>query len=177
MTTTVSEATVLPEIVARRSVRSWTSQVVEADKLARCLEAVRLAPSAKNLQNLRVIVVRSAETRRALVEVAKGQRFVGEAPVVLAFCATNCSYVMTCGQPAYVIDAAIAADHLTLQATREGLGTCWIGAFFEDKAKALLHVPDDWRVVALMPLGYPNDTPKLKHRRPIAELVCDEHFA
>lgn len=72
------------------------------------------------------------------------QKFVAEAPVVIAACAAvDTDYVMMCGQLAYPIDTAIAADHMTLQAVEEGLGTCWIGAFHEERVKQLLGIPGE----------------------------------
>ena len=83
---------------------------------------------------------------------------------------------MTCGQHTYPIDVAIAVDHMTLAAVEEGLGTCWIGAFYEDKVKEILGVPQTVRVVALLPLGYPAETANTaegvpKPRKPLEEIV------
>ena len=147
----VSEA-----IQKRRSVRKYQVRKVENDKLDRVLEAGRLAPSAKNLQEWRFVVVRDDARRKRLAEAAKGQTFVGEAPVVIAACATVTDYVMTCGQLTYPIDLAIAVEHMVLAAAAEGLGTCWIGAFPEGEVKRLLGIPDAVKVVAMMPLGYPS---------------------
>jgi nitroreductase len=80
------------------------------------------------MQDGKFIVVRDQATRQKLAHAARDQAFVGQAPVVIAACGTS-DYVMTCGQPAYAIDVAIAVDHMTLAAHSLGLGTCWIGAF------------------------------------------------
>lgn len=161
----------------RRSVRSYEARPVEEEKLARVLEAGRRAPSARNRQEWRFVVVRDAGTRARLGEAACGQSFVGQAPVVIAACATECSHVMACGQLCYPIDLAIATDHMTLQAVEEGLGTCWIGAFHEAKAKEILGIPEGVRVVALLPLGYPTKVPPPTSRRRIEEIVAWERWA
>ena len=83
---------------------------------------------------------------------------------------------MRCGQNAYPIDLAIAIDHMTLQAVEEGLGTCWIGSFFEDQVKNILGIPKDVRVVELLALGYPADQPKPKTRNPIESIVRYEKW-
>jgi len=114
--------------------------------------------------------------RKKLVVAANYQAFVGEAPVVIACCGINTSYAMRCGQPAYPINLAIAIDHMTLQAVEEGLGTCWIGSFFEDQVKQILGIPADARVVELLTLGYPNDSPKPKSRAPIEQIVNYERW-
>jgi nitroreductase len=170
----VSEA-----IRRRRSVRAYLDKPVEQEKLERVLEAARRAPSAKNMQEWKFVVVRDKATREKLIDAARGQKFVGEAPVVIAACGTITDYVMTCGQLTYPIDVAIAVDHMTLQAAEEGLGTCWIGAFHEDKAKELLGIPKEIRVVALLPLGYPAESlaPREKARKPLSEIVLWEKWS
>lgn len=165
----VSEA-----IRKRRSIRKYQARKVENDKIERVLEAGRLAPSAKNLQEWRFIVVRDDGRRRRLAEAAKGQTFVGEAPVVIAACATMTDYVMTCGQLTYPINLAIAVEHMVLQAVAEGLGTCWIGAFYEEEVKKVLNIPPEVRAVALLPLGYPDKSPVSSPRKKMEEIIAFE---
>lgn len=155
-------------IQIRKSVRAFTAREVTEDVLTRILAAARLAPSAKNFQEWRFVVVREPETRRRLAQAARSQKFVGEAPVILACCAETDGHVMTCGQLCYPIDLAIAIDHITLCAVAEGLGTCWIGAFYEDQVKEILGIPPEIRVVHLLPIGYPADpAPVEKNRLPL----------
>ena len=163
--------TVTEAIQNRYSVRSYLDKPVEEDKLARVLEAARLAPSAGNRQEWRFVVVRDAETRAKLMEAANGQAFVGQAPVVIAACAEGEQHVMTCGQLSYPIDVAIALEHIALQATEEGLGTCWVGAFKEDEVKKVLGIPEGVRVVEIMPLGYPAGAAPAKRRAGLEEIV------
>jgi nitroreductase len=162
-------------IRARRSIRAFQDRPVEEDKLLAVLEAGRLAPSARNMQDWKFIVVQDAEARRRLAVAARDQHFVGQAPVVIAACGTS-DLVMTCGQPAYAIDVAIALDHMTLAAAALQLGTCWIGAFYEDKVKEILGVPPEIRVVALMPVGYPAQEPEPRPRKKMEEIVAREHW-
>jgi nitroreductase len=168
--------TVLRQIRERYSVRSYQKRPVEKEKLEAVLEAARLAPSAKNVQEWRFVVVRDAETRQKLVSAANHQRFVGEAPVVIACCAVNSDYLMRCGHPAFLIDVAIAMEHMALQAVEEGLGTCWIGSFYEDKVRQALGIPENVRVVELLTLGYPADEPKPRNRLPLDAVVCHERW-
>ncbi len=163
--------TVYEAIQNRFSVRSYLDQPVEEEKLLRVLEAARLAPSAGNRQEWRFVVVRDLETRHRLMDAANGQAFVAQAPVVIAACAEGDQHVMTCGQLSYPIDVAIALEHIALQATEEGLGTCWIGAFKEDQVKKILGIPDEVRVVELLPLGYPASSPGPKRRMALEEIV------
>jgi nitroreductase len=162
-------------IRARRSIRNFLDRPVEEDKLLAVLEAGRLAPSAKNMQDWRFIVVRDAATRQKLAEAARDQQFVTQAPVVIAACGTS-DLVMTCGQPAYAIDVAIAVDHMTLAAASLHLGTCWIGAFYEDMVKEILGVPQEIRIVALLPMGYPAVEPGPRARKSLDEVLAWEHW-
>jgi nitroreductase len=162
-------------IRARRSIRRFLEQPVEEEKILAVLESGRLAPSAKNMQDWRFIVVRDQATRQKLAVAAKDQQFVAQAPVVIAACGTS-SYIMTCGQPTCSIDVTIALDHMTLAAASLGLGTCWIGAFYEDQAKKILGVPDEIRVVALMPLGYPAEDPLPRPRKEVGDIMAWEHW-
>lgn len=161
----------------RKSVRSYTDRPVEDDKLHAVMEAARLAPSASNRQEWRFVVVRDGSMRKKLAGAAGAQRFISQAPVVIAACAVTDGHVMRCGQQCYPIDVAIALDHISLAAVSMGLGTCWIGAFEEGKVKSLLGIPPEVRVVELMTLGYPEDpAPVEKSRLPFKEIVMYEHW-
>ncbi|NLO73535.1 MAG: nitroreductase [candidate division WS1 bacterium] len=169
--------TVHEAIQKRFSARSYLDKPVEQEKLERVLEAARLAPSAGNRQEWRFVVVRDAATRKLLADAANGQAFVGQAPVVIAACAAGEQHVMSCGQLCYPIDVAIALEHIALQATEEGLGTCWIGAFKEDEVRKILGIPADVRVVELMPLGYPATDGSPKRRLSSEEIVKWEKWS
>lgn len=168
---------VMEAIKRRYSVRSYTEREVEKEKLKKILEAGRLAPSASNRQEWRFIVVKDKPTRQRLMRAARNQAFVGEAPVVIACCAKTDNHAMTCGQLCYPIDVAIAIDHMTLKAVEEGLGSCWVGAFYEDRVKEILDIPKEIRVVELLTLGYPKDSPpKSKDRLSLEEIVMYERW-
>lgn len=163
-------------IETRKSVRRYLDKPVENEKLTAVLRAGRLAPSAGNRQEWRFIIVRDAETRKRIAEAANNQTFVSEAPTIIVACAEKDGHIMMCGQPCYPIDVAIALDHITLAAVELGLGTCWIGAFDEEKVKAILNIPNEIRVVELMPIGYPVDQSiKEKKRLPLNAIVKYEH--
>lgn len=169
--------TVYQAIRGRKSVRAFTNVPVEREKLNRILEAARLAPSARNLQEWRFLVVTEAERRRALADAAGGQSFVGDAPVVLVCCAETNHHVMHCGLECYPIDVAIAIDHITLAAFEEGLGTCWIGKFDPAAVRAVCGIPAEIEVVQLLPLGYATDPePTVKTRKSIDEIVRYERW-
>ena len=148
---------VFEAITVRKSVRTFLDRPVAEDVLEKILDAARLAPSARNAQEWRFVVVSNGAVRRRIAAEAARQPFIGTAGILLACCAVTDGRIMRCGQPAYPIDVAIAMDHLTLAAAVEGLGTCWIGSFDEALVREILGIPSAVRVVQLMPLGYPAD--------------------
>ncbi|MEA3311036.1 MAG: nitroreductase family protein, partial [candidate division WOR-3 bacterium] len=130
----------------RRSVRSYENKDIPQEVLLKVLEAARLAPSANNRQPWKFVVVREAAKRAALAKAAKEQQFVAEAPVVIAAVAMEPERTMTCGVPTYAVDLAIAVDHMTLAAVDQGLGSCWIGAFYQEDVRKILKIPDEYKV-------------------------------
>ena len=168
---------VLEAIKKRQSVRSYQDKEIPEDVLQQVLEAGRLAPSANNGQHWKFIVVKDEDLRKKMVPACKNQKFVGEAPVVIAGCATNPDYVMTCGEHTYSIDLAIALDHMSLEAASLGLGTCWIGSFYQDQVKEILSIPEGVRIVDLLTLGYPEKLGTKTGRKPLSEIVCYDKYA
>ncbi|MEA2095990.1 MAG: nitroreductase family protein [Candidatus Cloacimonadota bacterium] len=142
-------------IKERYSVRKFQNKPIEQEKLDILLKAAQLAPSASNKQTWKFVVIRDLDKRKQLTEICRGQKFVSEAPITIVICNTNLDYVMTCGMNAPVIDGTIAAEHIVLQAVELGLGTCWIGAFYHDEMAKLINLPKDYKIVALLPVGYP----------------------
>ena len=169
---------VLEAIQKRRSVRKYKPDPLPEDVLGRILQAARLAPSGKNLQPWRFILVRSAETKERLARASADQTFIAEAPVVVVACADPEARYARMGRymKSWPVDVACALEHLMLQAADEGLGTCWIGAFEEQAVKDILGVPDGIKVLALTPLGYPADVPSFRGRKGLAEIVSEEKY-
>ncbi|MFH1714350.1 MAG: nitroreductase family protein [Candidatus Nealsonbacteria bacterium] len=167
---------ILEAIKQRRSCRQYKSDPVPEEKLNRILEAARLAPSARNSQSRKFVVVKGEEKRKELMKAANNQDFVGQAPIIIICVSTDPDNIMSCEVPTYAVDLSIAADHMILQATSEGLGTCWIGAFSQVEVKRILKIPENCKVVAMFPLGYPADIPKEKSRKELEEIVSFETF-
>lgn len=162
-------------IRARRSIRQYQNRPVAEEVLHEILEAARLAPSARNRQDWRFVVVNDqAQIQR--VAAAAGQAFLATAPVIIAGVALEPEGVMRCGVPRYAVDLAIAMTNITLAATALGLGTCWIGSFDQKEVKKILQIPEAYKVVELMPLGYPAEQPAARPRKPLAEVVSYNHF-
>ena len=164
-------------IQSRRSIRKFRKDPVEEAKLRNVLEAARLAPSAKNLQPWRFIVVSDSRIKGGL-KAAYGSEWFTSAPVIIVACALpEEAWVRMDGEEYWKIDIAIAMQNLILAATEEGLGTCWIGAFNEEAVKRELGIPAKVRVVAMTPLGYPDEKKeKVTARKPLAEIIRNNHW-
>lgn len=161
----------------RVSVRKYRPDPVPEELLRKVLEAGRLAPSAKNLQPWHFIVVRDP-ARRAALGRAYPPEWFSEAPVIIAVCIepANAWRRRHDGRCSAEVDGAIAMDHMTLCAADLGLGTCWIGAFDPAEARAALGVPDSVDVLALTPLGFPDDAGRPKSRKSLEEIVHWERW-
>ncbi|OGS20797.1 MAG: nitroreductase [Elusimicrobia bacterium RIFOXYA2_FULL_40_6] len=162
---------VMEAIKNRRSVRKYQNKPIEKEKMNLILEAARLAPSARNRQEWQFVVAQNKQTIEKLSVAANNQAFIAQAAAVIACCGINDGYIMRCGQPATPIDLAIAIDHMTLKAQEEGIGTCWIGSFFQDQVKMLLGIPEDIPVIELLALGYPAENPEPRNRKNLEEIV------
>lgn len=169
---------ILEVIRQRKSIRRYKPDPFPDDVLNRVLEAARLAPSGKNLQPWRFIVVKNQERKEQLARASVGQYFMAGAPVIIVACGNpeNCYTKLGRYMKSWPVDVTIALEHLILQAHEEGLGTCWIGAFEEGEVKSILGVPEDWKVLALTPLGYPAESPADRGRKSLEEIVSYEKF-
>ena len=160
-------------VLTRRSIRRYQKKEIPKDVLNRILEAGRQAPSAANRQPLHFIVITDENIKR---EFSKGvfNRFIKDTPLTIVGCA-NTSAVLT-GKWA-VVDTTIALQNMVIAAWVMGVGSCWIGDFKEEKVKQTLQIPDKWKVVALVSLGYPSEQPKPRKKKPITKLVSFNKFS
>jgi nitroreductase len=159
----------------RRSIRRYKDTPVERDIIEQVLDAARLAPSWKNLQCWRFLVLTTPAGKEALLSAFAddnpGKKALLQAPVAIVVCADPAESDRSHGIEYYVADASIAFEHLCLAAHALGLGTCWMGLFDEAEMKAGLKIPDNMRVVGVTPLGYPDQQPKPRPRRELSEIA------
>ena len=161
----------------RYSVRDYSPAPVEEDKLLRVLDAGRLAPSGNNRQDWKFVAVRDEKVKDALATAA-AQPFLATAPVLIAGVSTANDRIMSCDVHAGAVDCSIALGHMTLAAVQEGLGTCWIGSFNQDKCRGILGVPAEGRIIEMLTLGYPSKTGgRTTSRKPLEEVVCWDKFS
>lgn len=159
----------------RRSIRAYKPDPIEPEKIAFILEAARQAPSWKNLQCWRFMVVASEARRQAIAGVFPasnpGTKALLEAPVIVVLCADPKESEVWENKDFYMLDAGLAMEHLLLAATDQGLATCWQGLFDEEKMRQALGVPEGIRVVALTPLGYPGQERNPRPRKSVEEIA------
>jgi nitroreductase len=169
---------VLEAIQKRRSVRKYKENPIPEEALLRVLEAARLAPSGKNFQPWKFIIVKDKALKEKLARASAGQYFIARAPIIIVGCGfpDNCYARMGRYMKSWSVDVTIALEHLILQAQEEGLGTCWIGSFEEGEVKALLNVPEEVKVLALTPLGYPEEIPAFRGRKSLDEIISYDRY-
>ncbi|MEI7904323.1 MAG: nitroreductase family protein [Candidatus Firestonebacteria bacterium] len=165
-------------IAERKSIRKYDmNKAVPGEVLLRVLEAARIAPSAVNFQPWHFIVIKEQAFKERLKEVYPRDWF-WTAPLVVVGCVdTKSSWKRKDGKDFSEIDITIAMDHLILAATNEGLGTCWVGAFDNAKAREVLKVPEHINIVLMTPLGYPAErTAATKPRKSLEEIIHKESW-
>lgn len=176
----------MKEIEERRSIRKYKPKEIESSKLEAILESARLAPSGNNKQPWHFIVVTDASKRQSLVDVANGQSWMLGAPVFIV-CIADIRARMESSHDMYIDeesslyelkrvirDTAIAIEHVILEATHQGLGTCWVGWYTQKSIRPILGIPSDKYVVGIVTLGYADETPRPRPRKSISEIIHRE---
>ncbi len=175
-------------IMNRRSIRKFSSRPVEDEKLTEILEAARLAPSGNNTQPWHFIVVKSLEMRRKLAETSHNQLWMADAPIHIV-CIADIRCRIKEGEAVslddespllefkkLIRDTSIGIEHLVLEATNQGLGTCWIAWFEPCEIAELLNVPADKYVQAIIPVGYADENPQARPRKPLESMLHYEKW-
>jgi len=170
-------------IKKRYSVRKYLNKPIRRTLIKKCLEAARLAPSAENMQPWRYLVVDNPELLNKLKQNAfsgiyKFTQWATSAPVIIVVLAKTSFITHKIGAQIqnikyHLLDIGIATEHLILQATELGLGTCWIGWFNVKKVRKILQIPKKYEIVSLITLGYfkKEKTKKRKKRKKLEEIA------
>ncbi|HOU37297.1 MAG TPA: nitroreductase family protein [Treponemataceae bacterium] len=173
----------------RRSVRAYDTRPVEREKIERCLEAARLAPSACNAQPWKFTVIQDAAdiaqiAKSSLLPGTSMNRFVQDVPIVIGVTGESPNITSFLGsfikrKRLFLLDIGMAAEHFCLQAVEEDLGTCMLGWFNERKVKRIFGIPRGKRLYLLIALGYPADSseePREKNRKTPDEMRRFESY-
>lgn len=142
------------------------------DLLECVLECARYAPSAKEAQPWRFVVIRDPITRLAVATAAFHHPHVRTAPILVLCCARIHSHVSGTGRPSWPLDLAAAAQSMMVAAADLGVAASWIPGFREPAVREAAGIPADVPVVALIAIGYPDGFQTLPERRPIAEVIA-----
>ncbi len=171
---------VIDAIKDRRSIREYRHEKVSYDNIRMLINAARWAPSAGNLQPWDFIIVRKNLQKKQLAEASHNQQFIAEAPVAIVACTnptrSSSRYGLRGSSLYCILDTAFAIQNILLTAYSLGLGTCIVGAFDEDQVKKTLRLPDDIIPLAIIPVGYSAEKPKIPSRRHLDEIVHYEKF-
>lgn len=154
---------VMKAIKERRSIRNYENKAVKKTQIKKLLDAARWAPSASNNQPWEFIVIRDKQIKEEIARI-KGQHFIAEAPVVIAFVTSPSTSHF------HKVDGSLATQNFQLAAWEMGLGTCWIGTFDRKKVKKLLNVPEEKHLLTVMPLGYPAEE-RQSTRKPLQKCI------
>ena len=163
-------------VLNRYSVRKYSDKPVEKEKLNIVLEAVKFAPSAVNFQPFHVYLIKEGEMLSKIKECYH-REWIKKAPIILVFTGLHEMGWKRAqdGKDHTEIDVAIAIDHLTLQATDLGLGTCWVCNFDVAKVRDVLALEVGEEPIAIVPLGYPEyDDVPVKKRKSLNDIVIEK---
>ncbi|UCD07313.1 MAG: nitroreductase family protein [Candidatus Aenigmatarchaeota archaeon] len=164
----------------RRSVRNYKPDPIPEDIIKEIIEAATHAPSSGNVQDWEFIVVKNPETKMKVAAAAWEQNFIVSAPVVLVVCSDldriSAAYGSR-GETLYSIQNTSAAiQNILLAAWEKEVGSCWIGAFNENKIRDTLVLPSNVRPLAIITLGYPAEVSKKPRRRDVKEVLHMERW-
>jgi nitroreductase len=159
----------------RFSCRSFKPDAVEDEKILEIIEAARIAPSAVNYQPWQFYIVRDSVNKAKIIE-SYPREWIQNAPVLIVACGDKqLSWKRGDGKDHLDIDLSIAIDHITLQATNLGLGTCWVCNFQVKKLREVMQLPSHLEPVAIIPIGYPQNQPDTERhnikRKPLEEII------
>ena len=157
------------EILNRRSIRKFKNEPVAEEVINTILESGRLAPTATNQQPWHFVVARNQQEKEAFI-FNGFNRFVTDSDFIVLGLYKKSEVVI---EKLSLMDVTIALQNMVITAKVQGVGSCWMGAFDEDKLRDTLNLPDDCITVAAICFGIPNEQPKQPPKKPMNEIV---HF-
>ena len=161
----------LEAIKQRRSVRGFRPDPVERELIEQLVDCGRLAPTAVAIEPWEFVVVTNEEMRTRIADTTDYGKFIAEAPACIAVFCKDTTY--------YLEDGCAATENILLAAAALGLGACWVAGDkkrYADEVRRLLAVPEGYRLVSLLPVGYPADSPAAKRKRALDDVLHWEQF-
>lgn len=168
-------------IESRTSIRKFKDTKLEEEKLNRIINSALMSPSWKNATSYKIIVIKDGLIKKQISETIinktdESEDAVKSAPVCAVIIGNPSQSGEVDGKEMYLLDGAIAMEHLILAATAENLGTCWIAAVDEDKIKNILGVPGEFKVIGLTPIGEIEESKPHYDKKDIRDIVFQDKF-
>ena len=154
----------------RRSIRKYQKKEVPEDIIKGIIDCARFAPTAINIQPWEFIVITEEEMRKKIADITDYGKFIAEAPVCVAVFCKDTKY--------YLEDGSAATTYILLAAKAYGLGSCWVAGdkkYYAEDIRKLLGVPDGYKLVSLISIGYPAENP-VKGKRSLEEVFHKERW-
>lgn len=153
---------ILRAIKERRSIRDFQKKDIPEKIMNNLIDALRWAPSAGNIQARKFYFIKDKATKKKIASAALNQNFIAEAPLVIVGC-TDSRISFTYRERGVFLysiqDVACSIMGMMLLAHELGLGSTWVGAFYEEEVSRILDLPKTLRPVAIVPVGYPSKIP------------------
>ncbi|MGC8686706.1 MAG: nitroreductase family protein [Thermoplasmata archaeon] len=157
-------------IFKRRSIRSFKNDAVPDDILYQIIRVAQYAPSSWNRQPWKFIIIKEKEKLKRISEYLPYGKFLPKAPMAIAIISSEKESDL------WLVDGSIATENLMLAAEYYGLGTCWIADSDNLEIKKILELPEEYHIITITPLGYPDSRPKAPKRKSIEEIIYSEKF-
>ena len=161
--------TCIDQILSRRSIRKFKNQSISEEVLNNILEAGRLAPSATNNQPWHFVIARGQKAKEAF-SFGGFNKFTGDAAFIVLGLYKPSEVII---EKLSLMDVTIALQNMVVAAWVQGVGSCWMGAFDENKLKDTLNLPTDSRIVGAIAFGVPDSNTAQPPKKPLNEIV---HF-
>jgi len=149
----------LAMLYTRRSVRSFSKDVIDNDVISKIVKAGKLAATARNEQPVEIVIIKDKELKQTLAHATDYGKFIAEAPLCLIVFSKQTKY--------YLEDGSAAAQNILLAARYFGIGSCWVAGdkkVYATKIGELCNMPPDHKLICLIPLGYPEDKTVFKEK-------------
>jgi nitroreductase len=162
---------ILESILKRRSMRTFTSTPVTKEAVEKIIDCARLAPTARNVQPWEFIAITHKETLQKIASLVENGRFIKECACCIAVACSDTKY--------YLEDGCAATENILLAATELELASCWVAGDkkdYCDAIKRLLDIPEHYKLVSLIPIGFSNATSSAPSKRSLSEILHWEKF-
>ncbi|MBI4651274.1 nitroreductase family protein [Candidatus Desantisbacteria bacterium] len=158
-------------LITRRSIRQYTKHPIPLEVIKKIIDAARLAPTANNVQPWEFVVITNQKQLGNIADITDYGKHIARASACIAVFCKDSKY--------YLEDGTAATQNILISAWAEGIGSCWVAGdkkTYCQKIKQLLEVPEDYKLISLIPLGYPEKIPGTINKRGLEDVLHMEKF-